>query len=60
MPFALEWAFVTGGINLLITLYLIHNLLIGCSPSAIYSGTTTIGLAHGETLLVMTPAFPHI
>ena len=37
-----------------------HNLHLGGSPRAVLFGTTTIGLAQGETLLTITPAFSKI
>ena len=37
-----------------------HNLHLGGSPGAVLFGTTTIGLAQGETLLTITPAFSNI
>ena len=37
-----------------------HNLGLGGSPRAVLFGTTTIGLAQGETLLTITQAFSRI
>ena len=37
-----------------------HNLHLGGSPRAVLFGTTMIGLAQGETLLTITPAFSKI
>ena len=37
-----------------------QSLLLGGSPGAVLFGTITIGLAHGEILLTITPAFSKI
>ena len=37
-----------------------QSLLLGGSPGAVHFGTITIGLAQGETLLTITPAFSKI
>ena len=37
-----------------------HSLHLGGPPGAVLFGTTTIGLAQGETLLTITPAFFNI
>ena len=37
-----------------------NNLHLGHSPGAVLFGTTTIGLAQGDTLLTITPAFSKI
>ena len=56
-PFALESTFCTIGSNLFIALQSTQSLLLGGSPGcSAFLGTTTMGLAQGETLLVITPA----
>ena len=37
-----------------------QSLLLGGSPGAVLFGMITIGLAQGETLLTITPAFSKI
>ena len=56
LPFALLSAFTTLGCRVLIAQKSMHILLLGASPGADFLGMTMIGLAHGETLLVMIPA----
>ena len=56
LPFALLSAFTTLGCRVLTAWKLMHILLLGASPGADFLGTTMIGLAHGETLLVMIPS----
>ena len=49
-------AVMTSCCNSLTFLKSTHNLLFGGSPGADYFGTMTIGLAHLDILLVITPA----
>ena len=58
--FTLECALLTLGNKLFMTLQSTQSLFLGGSPRAILLGTITIGLAQGETLLVITPAFSSV
>ena len=49
-------AIMTSCCNSLTFLKSTHNLLFGGSPAADFLGTMTIGLAHLDILLVITPA----
>ena len=44
----------------IIFLKLIHNLFLGGSPGYDFFGTTTMGLAQGDILLVITPALSRV
>ena len=49
-------AVMTSSCNSLTFLKSTHNLFFGGSPGADFLGTTTIGLAHLNILLMITPA----
>ena len=54
IPSTLECALVTGGYKLFNAWQSMHSLLCGCCA---HFGTTTMGLAQGETVQTIIPAF---
>ena len=55
LPFALLSTLTTAGCNAFSLQKSIHIRLLGGSSGADFFGTITMGLAHGDTLLVMIP-----